>query len=268
MKSRMTAVAGQFYPASCKEIEAYIVQFNRMLQESAYYSHKIDLIPKAVIVPHAGYIYSGFTANVAYKSVAEHRDDIERVIVIGPSHRVYVKGASIALYSNFDSPCGTLDIDLQRSQTLSQSFDFLHFQPDAHYEHSTEVQIPLIKHYFKDAKIIEIVYGNLDPVVLSSLIDTLFEDSNTLVVISTDLSHFHTQEEAQAIDVGCIEGMAELDMRRLEHGCEACGLIGVKAVVISAKKAAMQSQVLDYRTSADVTQDKSNVVGYVSCLMG
>ena len=268
MSSRMSAVAGQFYPATCSETEAYMNRFNKVLQENNYESKKSDLVPQIVIVPHAGYIYSGFTANMAYMSAAERRDDIRRVIVIGPSHRVYVKGASIGLYRYFDSPCGELGMDIELSNKLSQEFGFLRFQPDAHHEHSTEVQMPFIKHYFQDAEVLEIVYGDLDPVELSLLIDTLLEEKDVLIVISTDLSHFHTQQEARLLDTRCIEAMADLDIKQLERGCEACGMTGVKAAIISAKKADMQSQVLDYRSSADVTQDKSSVVGYTSCLIG
>lgn len=268
MSIRENAVAGTFYPAACSEIESYIARFNAVLDDNDFTSEALRITPRAVIVPHAGYVYSGFTANAAYRSAAEKRGEIKRVVVIGPSHRVYINGASIALYSQYDSPCGEMKIDLALSNELNDTFDFLHFAPDAHYEHSTEVQVPFIQHYFPTAELVEIVYGDLDPQLLSELIDVVLKDRESLVVISTDLSHFHTEQEAKGLDTVCIQGMADLDIAELESGCEACGKIGVKAVITSANKLALKSQVLDYRTSADVTGDKQSVVGYVSCLIG
>ena len=268
MSSRTTAVAGQFYPASCQEIEQYIERFNVILKDNNYNESTVSVMPKAIIVPHAGYVYSGFTANVAFKTAVEKRGDIKRVVVIGPSHRVFINGASIALFSDYASPCGEMKIDLAFSNELKEKFDFLHFAPDAHHEHSTEVQVPFIKHYFPDAELLEIVYGDQDYRTLSQLIDTVLMDEETLMVISTDLSHFHTQDEAKGLDSLCIQAMADLNISELESGCEACGMIGVKAVIESANRAGLKSQVLDYRTSADVTGDKQSVVGYVSCLIG
>jgi AmmeMemoRadiSam system protein B len=268
MSIRENAVAGTFYPATCSEIKKYITRFNTVLDENAFTSEALGVTPHAVIVPHAGYVYSGFTANAAYRSAADKRDNIKRVVIIGPSHRVYIKGASIALYSQYDSPCSTMKIDLDLSNRLREEFDFIHFDPEAHHEHSTEVQVPFVQHYFPHAEVVEIVYGDLDPGWLSLLIDSVLVDMETLVVISTDLSHFHTQQVAKGLDTLCIQGMADLNVAELESGCEACGMIGVKAVIASANKLALKSQVLDYRTSADVTGDKASVVGYVSCLIG
>lgn len=268
MSSRGNAVAGTFYPAICGEIKSYFSRFNTILDENNFTTETLAVTPSAVIVPHAGYVYSGFTANAAYRSAAEKRKRTKRVVIIGPSHRVYIKGASVALYSRYDSPCGDLKIDLELSNRLRDAFDFLHFDPEAHHEHSTEVQVPFVQHYFPQAEIVEIVYGDLDPALLSPLIDEVMLDADTLVVISTDLSHFYTQQIAKGLDTLCIQGMADLDVAELETGCEACGMIGVKAVILSANRHHLKSQVLDYRTSADVTGDKQSVVGYVSCLIG
>jgi len=265
MSIRENAVAGTFYPAACSDIESYISRFNTALDENDF---KVEFAPSAVIVPHAGYVYSGFTANAAYRAAAAKRGAIKRVVIIGPSHRVYIEGASIALYGHYNSPCGEMSIDLGLSSELNDAFDFLHFAPEAHNEHSTEVQVPFIKHYFPDAEIVEIVYGDLDYRALSGLIDKVLDDTETLVVISTDLSHFHTEQVANGLDTLCIQAMADLNVNALGTGCEACGMIGVKAVINSANQRGLKSQVLDYRTSADVTGDKQSVVGYVSCLIG
>jgi len=267
MKSRQSAVAGMFYPASCKEIEQYIDHFNQALDEADYIP-PTDFVPRALIAPHAGYVYSGFTANVAYKTAALNSTDIKRIIIIGPSHKVFINGASVALYESYESPCGDLRIDLPFSTGLENNVDFLQFQPDAHREHSTEVQVPFIRHYFGKIDIVEIVYGQVDYLPVSQLIDTLLEDKNNFIVISTDLSHFHDINKAREHDNVCIKGIADLDLEQFDHGCEACGIIGVKAIVNSARSHRLTSRILDYRTSADTSGDESRVVGYASSLIG
>ncbi len=262
-KYRKSAVAGMFYPDSCQEIKHYIKHFESLIVPSS-----LDVIPRALIVPHAGYIYSGFTATLAYHYTASKRTDIERVVVIGPSHRVYLSGSSVALYEKFHSPCGDVEIDLAFSHALEKAFSFVNFTPNAHEEHSTEVQIPLIRHYFKHAKIVEIVYGDMPYAELSHMIDLLLEDEKTLVIISTDLSHFYTQEEANALDEHCISAILQRDIPTLSLGCEACGITGVTALAHSAIAKNLQPHFLDYRTSFERTKDASRVVGYASFVLG
>ena len=268
MTHRKSAVAGQFYPASCEEIEAYIGRFNEVLEEKNFDSSSVALIPRAIIVPHAGYIYSGFTANVAFKTAQELSGEIDRVVVIGPSHRIYIKGASVALFDSYDSPCAPLAIDTDLSKELTANFEFINYLLSAHHEHSTEVQMPFVKHYFDEAEVVEIVYGDVEAEELSKLIDELFKQKRTLVVISTDLSHFHSLQQAKTLDALCMNGVADLDLAALEKGCEACGLLGVKALTLSARYHGLKSKLLNYSTSADVTKDQSSVVGYLSAVIG
>jgi len=268
MTHRESSVAGQFYPASCAEVEAYIGRFNDVLAEKHFDSSSVALIPRAIIVPHAGYVYSGFTANIAFKTAQELSGEIDRVVVIGPSHRVYLKGASIALLDIYDTPCDPLTIDADFSTELKAQFEFLSYLPSAHNEHSTEVQMPFVKHYFDKVEVVEIVYGDVEAEELSQLIDELLKQKRTLVVISTDLSHFHPLQQAKALDELCMQGVADLDLSALEKGCEACGLLGVKALTLSARRYGYESKLLNYSTSADVTKDQSSVVGYLSAVIG
>jgi len=268
MTHRTTAVSGQFYPADCEEIEAYIGRFNDALQEKPFDSSSVALMPRAIIVPHAGYIYSGFTANIAFKTAQEMSGEIDCVVVIGPSHRIYLKGASVALFDTYDSPCAPLAIGANLSKELKVHFEFISYLPTAHNEHSTEVQMPFVKHYFTEAEVVEIVYGDIAVEELSQLIDELFKQKRTLVVISTDLSHFHSLQQAKALDALCMQGVADLDIAALEKGCEACGLLGVKALTLSARRHGFKSKLLNYSTSADVTKDQSSVVGYLSAVIG
>ncbi len=263
MKYRRSAVAGMFYPENCQEIKRFIDYLDANMPPLSF-----DVSPRALIVPHAGYIYSGITANAAFRYAASKLHECDRIVVIGPSHRVYVEGASIALFEGYHSPCATLEIDQAFSHALMQRFSFLTFAPQAHEEHSTEVQMPFIHHYFKHAKIVEIVYGDLSAHELSPLIHAVLQEAKTLLVISTDLSHFHTQEEANVLDRHCINAIQNLDEEALTSGCEACGIIGVSALVHEAAVCSLKPYFIDYRTSFERTQDATNVVGYTSFIVG
>ncbi len=264
MKREMS-VNGSFYPASCKEIEEMIVYFNLKLDKVLKEGSFSVLKPKALIVPHAGYIYSGFTANIAYRMLENFNYD--RVIVIGPSHKVYINGISGSFFDSYETPCGKLEIDQIYLSELSQKFD-IKFVQNAHREHSTEVQMPFLKRYFPDIKVIELVYGDLSYGDLSKIVEFLLKNDSNLVIISTDLSHFYNQEKAHALDSQCIKAIDELDVDMLESGeCEACGKIGVAALTSAAKKLNLKSKILDYRTSGDITADKSSVVGYMSSVV-
>ncbi|PIF03270.1 MAG: AmmeMemoRadiSam system protein B [Arcobacter sp.] len=221
---------------------------------------------RAIIVPHAGYIYSGFTANIAY-NISKNKKT-KRIIVIGPSHKVYYEGASIALYDKYQTPLGNINIDKEYSKNIKENYNFITFNDTMHSEHSTETQAPFIKHYFQNTPIVEIVYGKVSFLELSTLIDELFENKENLIVISTDLSHFYTQEDAKKLDNVCLNAIAKKDINLFDDGCEACGKIGIKAVISSAIKKNMDSKILHYCTSYNTTKDASRVVGYTSAIIG
>ena len=259
---RKSVVSGSFYPHKKEEILEYINYFNNFETNVETFE---DI--KAIIVPHAGYIYSGFPANLAYKLVSSSKKDIKRVVVFGPSHRVYLKGASVALYDEYETPLGNLKIDKKFSQNLIDKYDFLDFNIECEFEHSTETQAPFIKHYFENVQLAEIIYGEIDYEDLSKVIDEVLANSDNFVVISTDLSHFYTLKEAQKLDNICIEAINKKDLKLFDY-CEACGKVGVKAVINWAIKNDFDTKVLNYCTSADVTKDESRVVGYTSALIG
>lgn len=252
---RKMSVAGTFYPRNCKEVKAQIEKFDQKQNMKSRFE------PKAIISPHAGYIYSGFTANAAYTLIDKRK--FKRVVVLGPSHHQPFKGASVALYDRYATPCGNLNIDLEYSKYLIEKYTFLSFSDALHKEHSTETQMPFVKHYLPDVNVVEIVYGDINYKKLALLIREILDDEKTFLVVSTDLSHFYKLTDATKIDSLCIEGVKKLDIGLLNSGCEACGLTGVKALVFVAS----QSQVIDYTTSYDVSGDKRRVVGYLSALI-
>ena len=212
-------------------------------------------------MPHAGYVYSGFTANIALRLLAN--TDVKRIVIIGPSHRVYLTGTSVSDFDSYQTPLGALNIDKELISDLKNRFD-LHFMPEAHHEHSTEVQIPFVKNYAPKVSVVELVYGDESPQRLSEVIEYLLKDTDTAVVISTDLSHYYDIKKANSLDSICLDAVKTLDRSQLHQGCEACGKIGVEAMLIAAKKKELKSILLDYRTSADASGDDSQVVGYMS----
>ena len=261
---RKAAVSGQFYPASCSDISKQIADFNVTFDKIHIDKDILALKPKAIVVPHAGYIYSGFTANMAYRFLAKAK--AKRIIVIGPSHHHYFKGLSASHFESYETPCGNLEIDNPYLFALAKQFN-IGFEPKAHQkEHSTEVQMPFIKHYFPQSKVIELIYGDVQIEALEKIVYALLFNPDNLIVISTDLSHFHTLEVAKELDYGCLKAVEKLDVNAFKESCEACGLIGMQALILAAKKHEINSKLLDYRTSADASNDNSSVVGYMSAM--
>ncbi|RUM66671.1 MAG: AmmeMemoRadiSam system protein B [Sulfurospirillum sp.] len=266
MSIAKAGVRGSFYPQSCSEIERMIKGWNEILDSHLKDKSILNFIPKAIISPHAGYIYSGFTANFAHRILANAK--AKRVVVFGPSHHVFIDGVSISEFDYYETPCGNLSIDKEYIKKLKSHFHFT-FEPKAHQvEHSTETQFPFIHHYDKSAKVVEIIYGKIDFHYISKIMDFVLKEKDTVIVVSTDLSHFYTQDQANRLDNVCLEAVAKLDIHLFERGCEACGIMGVKAIVESAKRANLGVKILDYRTSADASGDASRVVGYMSAIFG
>jgi len=257
--TREMSVAGAFYPQNVDELESSINYFNELIEQ--HFNDKIfSKNLKALIVPHAGYVYSGFTANIAYRNILKKP---KRFVVIGPSHRVSLQGVSLVDFDSYQTPLGDIQSDSSYALYLKSNFSFLSV-PTAHQEHSTEVQFPFIKHYFKDTPIVELVYGqNAD---LDDIIEDILQDDDTFLIISTDLSHFYNQEDANILDNYCIKGIENLDTELLVQG-EACGMQGVKSLIKISKKLGLYVKSIDYRTSGDITGDMSRVVGYFSALV-
>lgn len=255
---RETSVSGTFYPSETDELQRYFTHF-----ESIYDEDQIlpNVKARAVIVPHAGYIYSGYTASLAYRVLA--KSGIKKFVVIGPSHRIAYNGVSMGDFESYDTPFGELKQDTKLHTKLKDEFS-LDFIYQAHAEHSTEVQFPFIKYYIDDAQILELVYSDADAMEISKLINYILSDEGYGVIISTDLSHFYTQDKANILDNICLEALRNLDLNKLHAGCEACGMIGVKAMMLSAKELSLEPNILDHRTSADTSGDKTRVVGYMS----
>lgn len=261
---RHSALNGIFYPNNCHEIKSYFKVFNQEFAQHTIPHEVRSIVPRAILVPHAGYIYSGFTANFAYQFLKNAHP--KRIIVIGPSHHHAFVGISGSFYEAFETPCGNIDIDTPYLFALSKKFN-IGFQEKAHQkEHSTEVQMPFIKHYFPNVPIIELIYGEIQSKQLLSIIVALLHNKGNVVVISSDLSHFYPLTKANELDHLCLSALTTLDSATLHKGCEACGLIGIEAIIGASLELKFNSKLLDYSTSATVNHDKTSVVGYLSTM--
>lgn len=257
MKRKMS-VSGAFYPGRAVEIERYFEHFSTIYDEDSVLP---NIKSKIVIVPHAGYVYSGYSANVAYRIL--QKSGVKKFVVIGPSHKVAFEGISLCAFSSYETPFGDVECSDFLLQSLKEQFD-LPCILQAHVEHSTEVQFPFIKHYIEDAEIVELVYSQVEAAALSKVIDFVLKQNDCGVIISSDLSHFYTLSNATRLDNICLEAIKKMDTHRLHEGCEACGMTGIEALLISVKKKGLTPLLLDYRTSADASGDMHRVVGYVS----
>jgi len=262
LSRRPTPNAGLFYPKSCSETEQWFSTFNQKAKQRR--QKESDATPRALIVPHAGYVYSGYTANLAY--VLAQKSSAKRIILIGPSHRVHYEGLSAATYEAFETPCGLLRSDEGYLKVLGKRFRFSFIEKAHAKEHSTEVQFPFINHYLPEKKVIEVIYGKNAKKQLKALMVHLLNDPDNLLVISSDLSHYYSKKEAHQKDFICLDAVEKRDSRVLENGCEACGYDGLEALLEVAKSVGLKSQLLDYRTSADVSRDENSVVGYMSAV--
>jgi AmmeMemoRadiSam system protein B len=258
------AVVKEWYGGTCEAVEEYIAHFNKIIDENVdpvKAKEIFSLKPKALIAPHAGWVYSGFTANFAYRIASNTLP--KRVVVIGPSHRFPIQGISVTLEDEYETPCGNLPIDRAFALELMEKFDVQNLEY-VHVEHSTEVQMPFIYHYFGQIPVVELIYGNYSPAKLKNIIEYAIEN-DSLVVISSDLSHYYDIKTANALDSHCLEAVHNLDLEELEQ-CEACGKIGIAGMIMAAKEENLTPFIVDYRTSADVSGDESQVVGYMSAV--
>jgi len=262
MSLRKTVVAGSFYPNEKDKLLSFFDGFSKNIDQN--YKNDFEHI-NAIITPHAGYIYSGKLSNISYSLCSLQNP--KRVIVIGPSHHVFFEGSSICIDDEYETPLGNIEIDIEFSKDLINKYNYLNTNEECAFEHSTETQAPFIKHYFPNAKMVEIIYANQDPNTLSTLMSEIIQDKDNLLVISTDLSHFHSLEKANKLDNLCLEAINKKDISILEN-CEACGKIGIKALLKEAIIKSLKSKVLDYSTSFDINNDKSRVVGYTTALIG
>lgn len=262
---RRAVVAGQFYDGNAAQLSAQIDGFLAAAKPDKNIAGQV----RALIVPHAGYVYSGQTAAFAYKAV--QGNDFETVVIIGPSHQYGFEGCSIYPEGGFETPLGVAAVDKPLAQALSKASGFS-FIPEAHQnEHSVEVQVPFVQKTFPKAKIVPIVMGYPDEQtirIMAAALAKVLKDKKALVIASTDMSHFLKKEKANAVDAETISLVQNLKtnsiLRKVVGGENVlCGGGPVLAALFYAQKMGeAKVGIFKYADSAQTTGDESNVVGY------
>ena len=263
---RPPAVAGSFYPADASSLRKELARCLDVPPLAAASVGAGDTPPtnklKALIVPHAGYIYSGATAGHAYALIAAQRDTIRRVVLLGPTHRVAVQGIAAPTVDCFSTPLGDIPLDRQAINALADlpcvvANDAAHAQ-----EHSLEVHLPFLQTVLGDFSLVPLAVGQTSVMEVAALIDRLWGGDETLIVASSDLSHFHTYDEAQHIDTATAEQILKLEL--LTSYDQACGAMPINGLLQVARRRGMTIARLAQCNSGDTVGDKARVVGYAS----
>lgn len=216
--------------------------------------------PKSLIVPHAGYVYSGPIAATAYRSLRPASRDISRVVLFGPAHRVYLEGMAVPATDGFATPLGTVPIDRSTVEKISR-LPGTRTSDEAHRdEHSLEVQLPFLQTVLEAFELVPVVVGRCDPTLLADVIDTVWGGPETLLVVSSDLSHYLPYERARQIDARTCRRI--IDKQTTLTGDEACGAHAINGLMSSRGCRNLTVEAIDVRNSGDTAGDKSRVVGY------
>jgi hypothetical protein len=244
-----------FYPATAQTLRHDVLDLLAQAKPAQW-------IPKVIIAPHAGYIYSGPIAASAYALLRPIAGRIRRVILLGPAHRVWVNGLALPGHDFFDTPLGRIPIDAEAIHKLAH-LPFVERSPSAHaMEHSLEVQLPFLQTVLGDFSLVPLIVGAATPEQVAQVLETLWGDDETLIVVSSDLSHYLPYDTGRATDLATIDAILALDTHLV--GEQACGASPVNGLLLTARRKNLQPHLLDLRSSGDTAGDKQRVVGYAA----
>jgi hypothetical protein len=251
---RPAAVAGAFYPGNAiqlaRDVDALLAQV-----------HPLAGRPKALIAPHAGYVYSGPIAASAYAVVAAMRPKPTKVVLLGPSHHVGFKGLALPGVEALATPLGLVPVD-QGLVELVRRFPFVGESQLAHKrEHSLEVQLPFLQRALDAFTVLPLMVGHAAPSEVARVLDAVWGGDETLIVVSSDLSHYLSYDEARAIDAHTAECIGSLDEAHLASE-QACGAEPVRGLLVAARQHRLSATVLDLRNSGETAGTRDRVVGY------
>jgi AmmeMemoRadiSam system protein B len=253
---RPPAVAGTFYPGDAKTL-AHDVQ---ALLTSA---RPHNLNPKALIVPHAGYIYSAVIAAAAYAALQPFASRIRRVVLLGPAHRVAIRGLALPGVDAFATPLGLVELDQEAIRSITGLPQII-TSPQCHaQEHSLEVQLPFLQAVLSEFKLLPLAVGMATAQEVSEVLERLWGGDETLIVVSSDLSHYLPYNTAKRVDSDTIQEILKLEPG-LDHE-QACGATPINGLLLSARSHHLTPHLLDLRNSGDTAGSREGVVGYASC---
>lgn len=251
---RPAAMAGSFYPGESSALAAEVAGYLGDAPGSR------AAPPKAIIAPHAGYMYSGPIAGAIYARLAPLAGLVERVVLAGPAHRVYVTGAAIPSVEAFASPLGTVPLHAAGLAAL-RALPFVEVNDAAHArEHSLEVHLPFLQSVLGNFSLLPVVVGDASPEEMALLFDTVWGGRETLIVVSSDLSHYLPYESARGRDRDTARAIVDLQATLVPD--EACGAAPINGLLQAARRHGMAAELVDLRNSGDTAGDRSRVVGY------
>jgi AmmeMemoRadiSam system protein B/AmmeMemoRadiSam system protein A len=254
---RAPAVAGAFYPASAEALQSQVSALLDSVSPAAPGPR-----PKALIAPHAGYVYSGLTAAHAYNQLGPWRDEIQRVILLGPAHRVRVSGLALPAVEEFATPLGTVSLDRAAMADIRQ-LPQICVSDEAHAgEHSLEVHLPFLQNTLTAFTLVPLAVGHATAAQVAEVLDRLWGGDETLIVVSSDLSHYLAYGQARSVDDRTAGSI--LDLRPSLNHQQACGATPVNGLLLEARARGLSPRLLDLRNSGDTAGDKNRVVGYAS----
>ena len=257
---RQPAVAGTFYPASAGELNAVVSDFLAKAEDEI---NADAPVPKAIIAPHAGYVYSGATAAQAYVRLKPAADIINRVILLGPCHRVAVRGLALSSADAYRTPLGDIPIDGKAALEIADLAQVQVFDASHAEEHSLEVHLPFLQAVLGKFKVLPLVVGDAPPSEIAQVLDLLWGGPETLIVISTDLSHFLDYDTARDLDGKTCQAIEALSPDAIGND-QACGRYPVKGLLALAKRRGLSVETLGLCNSGDTAGTKDRVVGYGS----
>lgn len=253
-------MAGMFYPNDAAVLERIVADLLDDVSVASTTDAGDEPCPKALIVPHAGYVYSGPVAAHAYVLLQPHRERIRRVVLLGPAHRVYLEGMALPSAEVFSTPMGRVPIDVEAIEQIRSLPDVV-ISEEAHaLEHSLEVQVPFLQAVLDQFVLVPVVVGHCPSERVARVIEELWGGDETLIVVSSDLSHYLGYEAAKLYDAATTRaicaGSATID------GEQACGAYAINGLLRAIGKRDMEIRLLDLRNSGDTAGDRSRVVGY------
>lgn len=255
--TRPAAVAGLFYPADAALLAGQV----QALLEDVHTTEEMRA-PKALIVPHAGYVYSGAIAASAYARLRSLRGKVRRVVLLGPVHRVPVRGLAVPSVQAFASPLGEVPLDITALAALADLLQVVAEDRCHAQEHSLEVHLPFLQSALGEFQLVPLAVGDASAAQVAEVLERLWGGEETLIVVSSDLSHYLPYAIAQQLDAATAQ--AVLDLRTdLSHE-QACGATPVNGLLLAARHRGLQAELLDLRNSGDTAGDKSRVVGYAA----
>jgi len=256
---RTAAVSGMFYDADPRALRGSVASY---VQAAAGEHAPEPLSPKAIIAPHAGFVYSGPVAGHAYAALRPVRGRIERVVLLGPAHRVYTAGIAASTADAFATPLGEVQVDQAALRRVVSELDFVEFSDAAHAkEHSLEVQLPFLQEVLGHVTILPFAVGDASAGQVALLLERLWGGEETLIVISSDLSHYRSYDDARRIDRITSDQILRLAPGGLT-GEHACGYRPIGGLLRAAVSRGLVCRLLDLRSSGDTAGPRDRVVGY------